>query len=172
MIATRTHNTRRLIPVSHHRLTIVTYDSHHAFSSLGCKKSARDSTGKCIKHGGGRRCTNPGCNKSAQVSCVIRSRNEPSNENGKPRPRLTICLCLLRTQRLLLNGSYSTALTQRLLLLHTLGGDVALRGPWRRPPLYQRRLSQRRHPSFWNVLLPWRRPVIACISPRLLCDSY
>jgi hypothetical protein len=34
----------------------------------GCAKSARGATAFCIAHGGGKRCQNPACDRSAQVT--------------------------------------------------------------------------------------------------------
>ena len=33
----------------------------------GCMKGAIGNTNKCVKHGGGKRCTEPGCTNGAQM---------------------------------------------------------------------------------------------------------
>ena len=39
---------------------------HKRCTEPGCSKSARSPTDKCAAHGGGKRCVEPGCSKSAQ----------------------------------------------------------------------------------------------------------
>ena len=54
-------------------------------NELGCTKSARGKTDKCVEHGGGKRCNETGCTKSARGNtdkCVEHGGGKRCNETG------------------------------------------------------------------------------------------
>jgi|AntAceMinimDraft_5_1070358.scaffolds.fasta_scaffold69998_2 hypothetical protein len=54
-------------------------------SEFGCKTSARGATGKCVAHGGGKRCSEVGCKASAQGAtdkCIAHGGGKRCSEVG------------------------------------------------------------------------------------------